>query len=166
MKVKLDAIVAEIAANIDAELLEYNSEFAALPRFNRLHFILRSLARCDLANAERSSGRKVIRWRPSHRLKDYVGLKPRGVPDEFERIEAPVGISTLADEFEEVLQTLVGPIEQTAYGVLRRFAMCEMGLLEYRGKKDGLCQFYRSSKRLLVEDEAGNTADFVDKYLG
>jgi hypothetical protein len=42
--------------------------------------------------------------------------------------------------------------------------MYEMGLLEYRGKKDGLYQFYRSSRRLLVEEENGNTADFVDKY--
>jgi hypothetical protein len=165
MKVRLDAVMAEIAANIDANLLEYDSNFAALPRFNRLYFIFRSLARCDIARAERSGGRKVIRWRPSHRLKNCVGLKPRGIPDEFERIEAPTAISTLADEFDEILQTLVDPIEETAYGVLRRFAMCEMGLLEYRGKKDGLCQFYRSSKRINVVDEAGNTADFVDKYL-
>jgi hypothetical protein len=165
MEVKLDAIVAEIAANIDANLLEYDSNFAALPRFNRLHFIFRSLASCDIARAEKSGRRKVIRWRPSHRLKDYVGLKPRGIPDEFERIEAPIAISTLADEFEEILQTVRGPIEETAFGVLRRFAMYEMGLLEYRGKKDGVCQFHRSSSRILVEDEDGNTADFVDKYL-
>jgi hypothetical protein len=165
MKVRLDALIAEITANIDAELLEYDSDFAALPRFNRLHFILRSLARCDLARAERSSGRKIIRWRPSHRLKDYVGLRPRGIPDEFERIEAPVTISTLADEFDEILQTLDNPIEETAFAVLRRFAMYEMGLLEFRGKKDGLCQFYRSSRRINVVDDAGNTADFVDKYL-
>jgi hypothetical protein len=165
MKIRLDAVIAEIAASIDAELLEHDSDFAPLPRFNRLHFILRSLARCDLARAERSSGRKVIRWRPSHRLKDCVGLKPRGIPDEFQRIEAPTAISTLADEFDEILQTLDNPIEETAFGVLRRFAMYEMGLLEYRGKKDGLCQFKRSSKRLLVEDEDGNTTDFVDKYL-
>src|SRR5580704_7196697 len=111
MKIRLDAVIAEIAASIDAELLEHDSDFAALPRFNRLHFILRSLARCDLARAERSSGRKVIRWRPSHRLKDCVGLKPRGIPDEFERIEAPIAISTLADEFDEFLQNLDGPIE-------------------------------------------------------
>jgi hypothetical protein len=145
MKVKLDAVMAEIAGTIDANLLEYDSNFAALPRFNRLHFIFRSLARCDIARAERSGGRKVLRWRPSHRLKDYVGLNPRGIPDEFERIEAPIAISTLADEFETILQTVRESIEETAFGVLRRFAMYEMGLLEYRGKKGGLCQFYRSS---------------------
>ena len=165
MKVRLDAVIAEIAGNIDAELLEHNSEFAALPRFNRLHFILRSLASCDLARAEKSGGRKVLRWRPSNRLKNYFGLKPRGIPDEYERIEAPTTISTLADKLDEILQTLVEPIEETAFAVLRRFAMCEMGLFEYRGKEDGLCQFYRSSKRALVEDEDRNTADFVDKYL-
>lgn len=165
MKVKLDAVMAEMAATIDANLLEYDSNFAALPRFNRLHFIFRSLERCDMARAEKSGGRKVTRWRPSHRLKNCVGLRPRGIPDEFERIEAPMAISTLADEFEEILQTVRGPIEETAFGVLRRFAMYEMGLLEYRGKKDGVCQFHRSSSRILVEDEDGNTADFVDKYL-
>jgi len=160
VKVRLDAVMAEIAANIDANLVEYDSNFALLPRFNRLHFIFCSLAHCDIARAEKSGGRKVIRWRPSHRLKDCVGLKPRGIPDEFERIEAPTAITTLADEFEEVSQTMSGPIEDTAFGVLRRFAMYEMGLLEYRGKKDGLCQFYRSSKR-----KHENTADFVGKYL-
>jgi hypothetical protein len=165
MKVRVDAVMAEMAGTIDGNLLEYDSNFAALPRFNRLHFIFRSLARRDIAKAERSGGRKVIRWRPSHRLKDYVGLKPRGIPDEFERIEAPITISTLADEFEEILQTLDGPIEETAFGVLRCFAMYEMGLLEYRGKKDGLCQFYRSSRHMTVVDEFGNTADFVEKYL-
>ena len=140
MKIRLDAVMAEIAGTIDVNLLEYDSNFADLPRFNRLHFIFRSLARCDIARAEKY-GRKVIRWRPSHRLKNYVGLKPRGIPDVFERIEAPRFFSTLADEFEEFLQTAGGPIEGTAFGVLRRLAMYETGLLEYRGKKNGLCQF-------------------------
>jgi hypothetical protein len=165
MKIRLDAVIADIAAHIDNEILEHHSEFAALPRFNRLHFILRSLARCDLARAERSSGRKVVRWRLSDRLKECVGLKPRGIPDEFERIERPITISTLADEFDEILRTLDNAIEETASAVLRRFAMYEIGLLEYRGKKDGLCRFYKSSKRLLVENEDGNAADFVDNYV-
>jgi hypothetical protein len=151
MKVRLDAVMAEIAGTIDAHLLEYDSNFASLPRFNRLHFIFRSLARCDIARPEKC-GRKVIRWRPSHRLKDYVGLKPRGIPDEFERIEAPRFFSTLADEFDEYLQTVSSPIEQTAFNVLRRFEMYEMGMLEYRRKKDGLCQFRKSSKCIEVAD--------------
>ena len=154
MKVRLDAVMAEIAGTIDANILEYDPGFASLPRFNRLHFIFRALARCDIAKAEKSRGRKVIRWRPSHRLKDCVGLKPRGIPDEFERIESPTTISTLADEFEEYLQTVSGPIEQTAFNVLRRFAKYEIGMLEYRGKKDGLCQFRKSSKCIEVVDEA------------
>jgi hypothetical protein len=40
-----------------------------------------------------------------------------------------------------------------------------MGLLEYRGKKDGMCHFDRSSRRIDVVDAAGNTMDVVDKYL-
>jgi hypothetical protein len=88
----------------------------------------------------------------ARRVKDCVGLRPRGISDEFERIESPTTISTLADEFEEYLQTVSDPIEQTAFNVLRRFAMYEIGLLEYRGKKDGLCQFRKSSKCIEVAD--------------
>jgi hypothetical protein len=123
MKIRLDALIAEIAANIDANLLEYDSNFAALPRFNRLSFIFRSLARCDIARAEKSGGRKVIRWRPSRRLEGCFGVKRHGIPDELERIEAPIAISTLADEFSEVLQANGETVEEVASHILRRFAM-------------------------------------------
>lgn len=68
MKVRLDALIAEIAETINVNLLMRDPNFAALPRFNRLHFILRSLVRCDIARAEKCGGRKVRRWRPSRRL--------------------------------------------------------------------------------------------------
>ena len=80
-------------------------------------------------------------------------------------IEAPIAISTLADEFSEILQANGKVVEEVTSYVLRLFAMYEMGLFEYRGKKNGLCQFERSSSRILVEDEDGNTADFVERYL-
>jgi hypothetical protein len=164
MKVRIDAVMAEIARTLDYNLLNANPAFAKLPRFNRMHFIFRSLARCDIARAEKP-GRGVLRWRPSHSLKDVVGLTPRGIPNELERIDAPIAISTLADEFDEFLKANGEMVEEVASYVLRLFAMYEMGLFEYRGKKDGLCQFYRSSARIEVVDEAGNTADFVEKYL-
>jgi hypothetical protein len=78
---------------------------------------------------------------------------------------AQIAISTLADEFSEVLQANGETVEEAASYVLRLFAMHRLGLFEYRGKKDGLCQFEKSPSRILVEDENGNTADFVEKYL-
>ncbi|MDO8396553.1 MAG: hypothetical protein Q7T45_01915 [Bradyrhizobium sp.] len=165
MKVKLDAIVAEIAGALDFNLLEHAPNFATLPRFHRMHYIMGALVRFDIARGEKLGGRKVLRWRLSHRLKNCIGVKPRGVPDELERIEAPIAISTLADEFSEILQANGKVVEEVTSYVLRLFAMYEMGLFEYRGKKNGLCQFERSSSRILVEDEDGNTADFVERYL-
>ncbi|SCB46869.1 hypothetical protein GA0061098_101212 [Bradyrhizobium shewense] len=40
-----------------------------------------------------------------------------------------------------------------------------LGLLDYRGKDDGFCQFDGSDGRVDVVDEAGNMMDFVGKYL-
>jgi hypothetical protein len=165
MKVRVDAVIAEIARTVDVNLLRQDPNFEALPRFNRMHFIMAALVRGNIARGEKPGGRRVLRWRPSHSLKDYVGLNPRRIPNELERIEAPIAISTLADEFEEFLQANDEMIEEVASYVLRLFAMYEMGLFEYRGKRDGLCQFDRSSSRILVEDEDGNSADFVEKYL-
>ena len=67
--------------------------------------------------------------------------------------------------FLTILQANGKVVEEVTSYVLRLFAMYEMGLFEYRGKKNGLCQFERSSSRILVEDEDGNTADFVERYL-
>lgn len=109
-----------------------------------------------------------MRSQPSRRACEQIyGIgtaRLRGIPEELERIEAPIAISILADEFSEVLQANGETVEEVASYVLRRFAMYELGLFEYRGKKDGLCQFDRSSRRIDVVDEAGNTTDFVEKY--
>ena len=165
MKVKLDAIIAEIAETLDTNLLRHDPNFAALPRFHRMHFLMACLARCDIAKAEKWSGGRVRRWRPSRSLEINLGVKKHGIRDELERIEAPIAFSTLADEFSEVLRTNREAVEEVAAYVLRRFGMCALGLLEYRGKKDGLFLFEKSSsKRIDVVDEDGNIADFVEKY--
>jgi hypothetical protein len=165
MNIRLDAVIAEIAGNIDLNLLMQDPDFAELPRFQRMHFIVRTLACCDIARGEKYGGRKVRRWRPSRRLERNLGVKGHGIPDELERIEAPIAISTLADEFAEVLAANGEAFGEVASYILRLFGMYGLGLLEYHGKKDGLCQFERSSRRIDVVDEAGNTTDFVEKYL-
>jgi len=165
MKVKLDALIAEIAGTLDVNLLRQDPNFATLPRPQRMHFIVACLERCDIARAEKAGGRRVLRWQPSRRLDGYFGVKCHGIPDELERIETPIAISTLADEFSEVLQANGETVEEAASYVLRLFAMYKLGLFEYRGKKDGLCQFDRSSRSIGVVDDAGNAADFVEKYL-
>ena len=120
MKVTLDAFIAEIAKILDASLLEHNPDFETLWRPHRMHIIVACLARCDIARAEESVGRKV-RWRPSRRLRREFCAKHHGFPDELERIEAPIGTSTLADEFSEVLQANAETVEDVADFVLRIF---------------------------------------------
>ncbi|MCK1546750.1 hypothetical protein IVA98_22795 [Bradyrhizobium sp. 160] len=165
MDVRLDAIIAEIARTLDASLLMHDPEFANLPRSQRMHLITRCLAARGIARGEKYGGRKVRKWRPSSQLGSSFGVKDHGIPDEVEHIEAPVAMSTLVDGFSDLLQTNHEPINQVTDYVLRLFGLHALGLLQYRGKDDGFCQFDRSEKRIDVVDEAGNTMDFVDKYL-
>ncbi|MGY4368440.1 hypothetical protein ACVW1A_004505 [Bradyrhizobium sp. LB1.3] len=110
MDVKLDAIIAEIARTLDLSLLLHDPEFADLPKPQRLHFITRSLATRGIAKGEKYGGRKVRRWRQSRHFEKNFGLKNHGIPDEIERIEAPVAISTLVDEFSKLLDFNDEPI--------------------------------------------------------
>jgi hypothetical protein len=80
-----------------------------------MHFIAACLARCDIAIGEKRGGRKVRRWRPSRRLEGCFGVKRHGIPDELERIEAPIAISTLADELSELLQASGETIDEVAF---------------------------------------------------
>jgi hypothetical protein len=117
MKLRLDALIAEIVRSIDLNLLMHDPDFADLPLPQRMHFIVRTLGRCDIARGEKC-GRKVRRWRPSRRLEDHFGVKQHGIPDEVERIEAPVAISTLADEFSDLLEANDEMIDEAAHYVL------------------------------------------------
>ena len=96
MKVGLDALVAEIARCIDWNLLEWDPKFDALSRPHRMHLILANLVREDVARAEKSDGGVGVRWRPSHRLDSYFGVKRHGIADEYEDAETPVCIPKLA----------------------------------------------------------------------
>lgn len=110
MDVKLDAIIAEIARTLDLSLLMHDPEFAALPKPQRLHFITRSLATRGIAKGEKYGGRKVRRWRQWRHFEKNFGVKDHGIPDEIERIEAPIAISTLVDEFSKLLDFNDEPI--------------------------------------------------------
>jgi hypothetical protein len=85
-----------------------------------MHLIVRTLARCDIARGEKYGGRKVRRWRPSRRLERNLGVKGHGIPDEIERIEAPIAISTLVDELSDLLKENGEAIDEVTHYVLRR----------------------------------------------
>lgn len=147
MDVKLDAIIAEIARTLDLCLLIHDPEFEMIPKPQRMHFITRCLEGHDIARGEKYGGRKVRRWRPSRNFEKSIGVKDHGIPDEIERIEAPVAISSLVDDFSELLQANGETIDEVAAYVPRLFGMYAMGLLEYRGKKMACA----SSRGLRVE---------------
>ena len=180
MKVGLDALIAEIARNLDWNLLGWDAKFEGLSRPRRMHLILANLVRLDVARAERSDGSVGVRWRPSHRLENYFGVTRHGIPDEYEDAEAPIAVSTLGKQLSKVLQVNSHAVEGHTVYVSACFAMYRLGMLEYRGKKDGFCQFYKSpdfgerSEELdrkgdltsvtEVVDEAGNTVEFIEEY--
>jgi len=163
MEVKLDALVAEMVETIDSNLLVLNPDFETAWRPNRVHLILIFLGGCDIADPTKSKG--FLRWRPARRLDNHIGVKDHGISDVLERTEWPTAISALAEKYSESLDNNSEEAVESAFYVMRQFAMYKMGLLEYRGRSDNRCQFERSSNRVLVEDEDGNTADFVEKYL-
>ncbi|TFW57600.1 hypothetical protein CT676_29405 [Bradyrhizobium sp. MOS001] len=163
MKVRVDAIVAEIANVLDISLLRHDPEYADLPRFNRMHLIMRCLARRGIARGEKCGGRKVRYWKPSRHLEIDVGVKGHGIPSELERIEAPVVFSTLADDLSEFLGANGEAVDEVASFVVHLFGKCALGLLEYRGKEDGLCQLARSSGGIDVAKKARDNSRFVVK---
>jgi hypothetical protein len=180
MKVGMDALIAEIARCLDWNFLECDPKFDALSRPHRMQLILASLVREDVAKAEKSDGGVGVRWRASHRLESHFGVTRHGIPDEYEDAGAPEVISTLADEFSKDLQVNGDAVEVHTVYAASCFAMYRLGMLEYRGKEDGFCQFYKSpdfvarSEELErrgdlasvteVVDEARNTVEFIEEY--
>jgi hypothetical protein len=122
VEVKLNAFIAEIAKILDASLLDHNPDFETLWRPHRLHIILACLARCDIAQVEELVERKV-RWRPSRRLRQKFCIWQHGLPYELERIQPPIGRSTLADEFSKVLRTNTEAVKEVADYVVRAFEL-------------------------------------------
>jgi hypothetical protein len=159
MRSKLDAIIAEIVRIIDFNLLEQYPSFETFWRPNRMHLILGSLKRRDVARTERRG--VSLYWLPSRRLEDSAGVKNHGIRDEFERTEA-IGFSTDAEEFAGILGSNHKVIEKVALNVVRCFQMYQLGLLKYRGKRDGFLQFEKSSSSTKMIDEAGNSAEFIE----
>lgn len=142
MKSRIDAFVAEIARTVDSRILADDSNFAGLWRPYRSHVLLTHLVRRDVARIEKWSG--TVRWLPSRTLERKFGVKGHIIPDEVERTERPLGMNTLADEFSEYLRANTALVDEVTSYFLRRFAMYEKGLFEYRGKRGGRCQFRRT----------------------
>jgi hypothetical protein len=145
MQSRIDALVAEIARTIDSRMLADDSNFADLWRPYRSHVLLTHLVRRDVARTEKWSG--TVRWLPSRNLEINFGVKGHVIPDEVERTERPLGMNTLVDEFSEYLTANTEFVDEATSYYLRRFAMYQKGLFEYRGKKDGRCQFRRTERR-------------------
>jgi hypothetical protein len=145
MEVKLDALVAEIARDIDFELLECDPKFDTLPRSQRMHLILAMLADRDIARKEEASVGSTICWRPSRRLERYLGVKEHGIPDEHEDTEAPLAIVKLAQELSQALRAYnKEELKITLSATVQLFALCGLGMLEYVGKRNGQCEFRAS----------------------
>lgn len=149
MKVRIDAIVADIATILDVSLLRHDPELADLPRFQRLHLIMTCLAGRKIARAEKFGGRRARCWRPSLRLESNVGVKGHGIPDELERIEAPIVISTLADDFSELLQANGEAVDEVTFYVVRRFGMYASGWPRrpFQYRLEPLWRWRRASRR-------------------
>jgi hypothetical protein len=146
MNVRLDAIVAEIIRIIDLDLLTLEPDFEELWRANRTHLIIAALVRGGIARPDEARGGNARRWRAARRLENHVGVTIHGIPDQVERHEALLGMNTYADKFSEVLDANGTAIKEVASYVLRCFTRYEKGVIEYRGKIDGLCNFYHPTK--------------------
>jgi hypothetical protein len=165
MRVELDAVIAEIVRTFDNSVLEAAPFFENVPRSHRMDLILASLEHLKIARTESCHNGADLRWRPSRDLRKCYGVKDHGMPDEAEEVRSSRTSSVLAEELSESLQASEGAIEEWAFDVGRQFSMYKIGLFEYGGKKDGLCQFHRTDKKIMVMGEDGNQHDFVDRYL-
>jgi hypothetical protein len=161
MKVKLAAIVAEIARTIDRDLLAFDTTFAILSRPHRMSLILTSLQRENVASAGKSRRDVVCRWDPSERLLEYLGAEPVGINDEFEDVQCPTGIFSAADEFARILRMRPYLVAEIASSVIRRFQMHNLGLLEYCGKKAGFCIFRKSKRCIEVMEKNADVREFI-----
>jgi hypothetical protein len=145
MQSRIDAFIAEIARAVDSKILADDPNFADLWRPNRTFLLLSYLVKLDIARIQKRTDSIV--WLPSSDLENKFGVKGHSIPDELERTERPIGMNTLADEFSETLRDSNELINDATSRFLRRFAMYEKGLLAYRGKKNGRCQFERYARR-------------------
>lgn len=180
MKVALDALTAEIARNVDWNIREWDSQFEEIPRAHRMNLILHHLASLDVARAEKSDGAVGIRWKPSRRLEAYFGVTRHGIADDYEDVEQLMPISGLADELSRILQGNEEAVEIHIVHTVVYFALYRLGMLEYRGRKDGVCEFNKSSNFAErcdeyeqngdlasvteVLDEAGRTVELIQNF--
>lgn len=164
MKVKLDAIVAEIANAVVSDLLEHDPRFEQLPRPERMHLIVAMLRDRRLVRLENANSAATPYWRPARRLQSYFGAGEHGIGDEHEELALPSAISFLADEASQAMARFDVQLDQIVGLVITVFAMYKQGMLEFCGKEDGLCSFQPSSRsmNLRTKGYAGDYRRGVD----
>jgi hypothetical protein len=165
MKIQLAAMVAEIARTIDRDLLAHDPKFAILSRPHRMSLILTCLQREDVASAGRSSNGVVLSWDLSQKWQKYLGAASAGINDDVEDVECPTGIFSAANEFSRILRTRPYLIEEIASSVVRHFQMHDIGLLEFCGKKAGICVFRRSKGCIEVVNKNADAREFIERHF-
>jgi hypothetical protein len=153
VKVKLDAVVAEIVRSFDSEVCDETPKFKSLLKAHRMHLLLQMLERRDVARVEKGSAEISPYWRPSKRLEGFFGVERHGFADEYEDVDHLPAILEIADQFARViLGKMTEPkVEKDVGIIISFFAMYRQGLVKYAGKgNDGLF-LWRPTRKLKRE---------------
>jgi hypothetical protein len=146
MKIKLDAFVAEVARNLDLEILKHNPDVSKFARAQRFYVIFDFLRKEDVVRDTTEEGQESLR--PSARLEQYFGAERHGIADEYEEVIDPTALSAIHMKLGDELRIRGGEALEADVGlVISLFGMYRLGELEYCGKEeDGLCQFRPNRK--------------------
>jgi hypothetical protein len=163
VKIELAAIVAEIARRMDRDLLAFNPAFSILSRPHRMSLIMTCLQRENVASARKSINGVVLSWDLSQTWQEYLSAQSAGIMDEIEDIECPAGIFSAADELSRILRTRSYLVEEITSSVVQRFQMCESGILDYCGRKAGLCVFRKSQRCIELMNKNAEFREAIER---
>src|ERR1700761_9082174 len=122
MKMKLDAVVAEIVRNIDLEIVQHNPGLAKYPRQHRLYVLFDFLRKEDVIKDVNEGDLPTLR--PSTRLERFFGVERHGILDEYEDIVDPSALSAIHSEFGKEFDALRGEALEKEVGfIISLFAM-------------------------------------------
>jgi hypothetical protein len=141
MNTMIDAVVSEIARSVDLEICRSNPSFEKLHRNHRMYLLLSMLETEGVASKDSSC--PTPRWGPSKRLDTFFGVERHGIEDTREDVAPPTALLTLGADFSKALLSFrAQKLEKEIGLVVSIFAMCRLGMVEYRGRNsDGACEF-------------------------